>query len=79
MNKDENLKKLKTALTNREPIRVYIDAKDGEGWFDLGIMYYQEKYEIYQGEFGMLKMESVIQAINGLIPHLKIEVSSNDE
>lgn len=79
MNKDENLKKLKTALTNREPIRVYIDAEDGEGWFDLGIMYYQEKYEIYQGEFGMLKMESIIQAINGLLPHLKIEVASDNE
>lgn len=79
MNKDENLKKLKTALTNREPIRVYIDAEDGKGWFDLGIMYYQEKYEIYQGEFGMLKMESIIQAINGLLPHLKIEVANDDK
>lgn len=79
MNKDENLKKLKTALTNREPLRVYINSDDGEDWFDLGVMYYQEKYEIYQGEFGMLKLESIIQVINGLLPHLKVEVAMNDE
>ncbi len=56
------------ALTDRKAFKVYL----AEEYYDN--FKFNEEKNIYQGEFGYLDLESVMKAIEGLLPHIKVEV-----
>lgn len=75
MNKNENTKQLKMALTDRKPLNVYLKGDNDEDyWFYCKMEYVKEK-DMYQGEFGCLPLDTVIQAADDLLPHIKLEVA----
>ena len=71
MNKNENMKQLKMAVTNHRPLKITISL--------LGTAIYQfvddkNLGKIYQYEFGCLKVDTVLKAIDGLVDFIKVEL-----
>lgn len=63
---------LKMAFEQKKPFKVFLIDDEGESKYD--IFNFNEKDKIYQGQFGCLKLESVVLAINGKLPHIRLEV-----
>ena len=70
MNKNENLKQLKMALMNHKNFKVYLSGE----YYDTFM--FNGKNNLYQGQFGCLTLDSMVDAINGLLPHIKLELSN---
>ena len=71
---ERSLNELKMALEQRKAFKVFAISNGKEDYYDTFM--FNEKYNIYQGTFGYLKLEGVIEAINGKLPHLRLEVAN---
>lgn len=68
------MKNLQEAIKNREPIIVYLDGEHYDTF------YYNEKENIYQGQFGFMPMDTITKVLLNKeeANHLKIEGVENE-
>jgi hypothetical protein len=66
MNKEENLKRLKQRLEDKQPVDIYL----GNEYYDT---FYYKNENIYQGEFGYITIKNLYFAINNLIEGMAIK------
>ena len=68
------MKNLQEAIKNREPIEVYLDNEHYDTF------YYNEKENIYQGEFGFMPMDTVTKVLlrKEEVNHIKTEGRKNE-
>ena len=73
MKNEKNTELIKQHLKDRKKFKVFINDKD------FGVFYYDSKKEIYQGEFGFLTLESMINAIKHIDEDCFIKLEIVDE
>lgn len=68
------MKNLQEVIKNREPIEIYLDNEH----YDT--LYYNEKDNIYQGQFGFMPMDTVTKVLLNKeeVNHIKIEGVENE-
>lgn len=68
------MKNLQEVINNREPIKVYLDNEHYDTF------YYNEKDNIYQGEFGFMPMDTITKVLlnRKKVNHIKIEGVENE-
>ena len=55
-------------IKNKMPIDIYLEGDKTK--YDT--FYYNEKDNIYQGQFGFLDMDAITKVVTGKITHIKI-------
>lgn len=63
------MKNLQEVIKNKEPIKVYLE----NDYYDT--FYYNEKENIYQGQFGKMDMDTISKVLlnREKVNHIKIE------